>query len=654
MILGMKLEALQEKEKERTFMKKDNLILLTEYLRRNNTWVSADELASFLHTSTRTIRNYIQEINNQSSSQIPLIQSGAQGYRWHMENYLGQKIYSLSTSYEFPPIGREYYVIRKLLYNDCISVDTLLNILAISESTLEQDLSKIRAIIKGYHLSIHLKRNTFRLLGKEIDLRRLSIDCIKKSCRVELLTTRFVEIAFPHIKVKSIIPLLEECLGKYHLYLNGYNQGSLLLLVIIQLDRIIHQHSIIKEEFSIPCMEQYPDYYAAKEFSSILGKLFDCHYNNWETAYLMTLLISRTDYMLSENKLDIPAFDAFYELAVDSLAIGSRYLELDFSKDGFPHILTHFIMRMDVRQKMLLSTPNPLAPHLRSVHPLLMDISSKMMFRFSRAFSIGKPSDEVGTLALLLSDYLYERFPFESRLNCTLVCPSFFNLADKIAKQLQSSLNHVINIDKIVTTTDIEALSAKTDFIISVLPIKSNSHTVIISPMPNSGDYRHIMEEAHIIKEIRRREYLTAYLRAYLSPGLFSVDVPYKSKEAAIHDACRRLLEEGAVEDGFEEAVLEREKMDTTAFMDMVALPHVCSKLVKKNSLRIVLNHTPIPWGTQKAYMMILIALEEDLLVDFQHSYGLFVSKFSNPKIIMTLLKSTDYDSFMELIETEI
>lgn len=162
------------------------------------------------------------------------------------------------------------------------------------------------------------------------------------------------------------------------------------------------------------------------------------------------------------------------------------------------------------------------------------------------------------------------------------------------------------------------------------------------------------MEEAHIIKEIRRREYLTAYLRAYLSPGLFSVDVPYKSKEAAIHDACRRLLEEGAVEDGFEEAVLEREKMDTTAFMDMVALPHVCSKLVKKNSLRIVLNHTPIPWGTQKAYMMILIALEEDLLVDFQHSYGLFVSKFSNPKIIMTLLKSTDYDSFMELIETEI
>ncbi len=52
--------------------------------------------------------------------------------------------------------------------------------------------------------------------------------------------------------------------------------------------------------------------------------------------------------------------------------------------------------------------------------------------------------------------------------------------------------------------------------------------------------------------------------------------------------------------------------------------------------------------------MMILIALEEDLLVDFQHSYGLFVSKFSNPKIIMTLFKSTDYDSFMELIETEI
>ena len=635
-------------------MKKDNITLLKEYLQRNSYWVSADELASFLHTSTRTIRNYVKEVNSQSDSDIPRIQSAPQGYRWHMKNYPGQEIYSLNATFQYPPADREYYVIRKLVYDRCISTDALLDDLAVSESTLEQDLSKIRAIIKNYDLSLRLRRNMFSISGKETDLRRLSIDCIRKSCRVELVTMGFVEIAFPHIDVKSVLPLLKKFLEKHCLHLNGYNQGSLLLLVVVQLDRIKHAHSVAKDEFSVPDIERYPDYLAAKEFSAAMEQLFDCRYSDREIKYLTTLFISRTDDLMPERDSGIPIFSAFYDLAVDALRIGRRYLELDFSQDRFPLVLTHFIMRMDVRQKMLISEPNPLAPHLRNVHPLMMDIASEMMLQFGRVFPIASPSDEVGALALLLSDYLYGRFPFESRLSCTLVCPSFFTLAEKIAKQLTDRLDHVIQIEKIVTTTDIETLSSKTDLIISVLPVKSNSHTVIISPMPNSGDYRHIMEEAHMIKEMQRHKYLTAYLRAYLNPNLFEMDISYKSREDAIHDACLCMQEEGVVEEGFEEAVLERERMDTTVFMDMVALPHICSKLVKRNSLRVVLNHTPIPWGGQKAYMMILIALEKELLTDFQHAYGLFVSRFSNPKVIMSLLKATDYSSFMDIIETEL
>lgn len=635
-------------------MKRDNITLLKEYLRQNNSWISAEELASFLHTSTRTIRNYIREINHQSGSGAPWIQSALQGYRWRTENDPGETIYDLDISFGYTPVEREYYIIRKILYNNTISVDDLLNILAISESTLERDLLKIRRILKGYHLSLRLKQNVFSFCGKETDMRRLGMECIKKCCMVNLLTTKFTEMVFPHIDVKTIYSLLEKCLGKYHLQLNGYNQGSLLLLVVVQLGCIMHRHSIAKEEFSIPCIEQYPDYAAAEEVSAVLEELFDCSYNNWEVEYLAALFISKTENLSYDRGTDMPTFGTFYGLAADALKIAVRYLEIDFSQDGFPNVLAHFIMRMEVRQKMLFSEPNLLAPHLRRVHPLLMDIASEMMFRFSVILSVEKPSDEVGTLALLLSDYLYGRFPFESRLSCTLVCPAFFELADKIEEQLTRHLDHVIEIEKVVTTTEIENLSAKTDLIVSVLPIKSNFHTVVISPMPNSGDYRHIMEEAHIIKETRRHEYLTAYLRAYLSPRLFEMDAPFKSSEEAIHDACRRLQEEGAVEEGFEEAVLERERMDTTAFTDMVALPHVCSKLVKKNALRVVLNHTPVPWGNQKVYMMILIALEEDLLIDFQHSYGLFVSKFSNPKNIMSLLKADDYNSFINIIETEL
>ena len=51
---------------------------------------------------------------------------------------------------------------------------------------------------------------------------------------------------------------------------------------------------------------------------------------------------------------------------------------------------------------------------------------------------------------------------------------------------------------------------------------------------------------------------------------------------------------------------------------------------------------------------MVLIALEEELLPDFQEAYGLFVTRFSNPSAIMSLLKVKSYEDFMALIKEEI
>ncbi|WP_320930671.1 helix-turn-helix domain-containing protein [Hungatella sp.] len=43
-------------------MKRKNLELISKYLEEAKDWVTAEELAAALHTTTRTVRNYIQSL----------------------------------------------------------------------------------------------------------------------------------------------------------------------------------------------------------------------------------------------------------------------------------------------------------------------------------------------------------------------------------------------------------------------------------------------------------------------------------------------------------------------------------------------------------------------------------------------------------------
>lgn len=59
-------------------MKKDNLNQLKNLLSHAGGWMSASELASLLHVSSKTIRNYVKELNEKENLAI---ETSAKGYR---------------------------------------------------------------------------------------------------------------------------------------------------------------------------------------------------------------------------------------------------------------------------------------------------------------------------------------------------------------------------------------------------------------------------------------------------------------------------------------------------------------------------------------------------------------------------------------------
>ena len=64
-------------------MKQENLLQLSAYLADVGDYVSGEELAARFHMTTRTIRNYVAEINA-SAENMPFILTSRRGYRWNI------------------------------------------------------------------------------------------------------------------------------------------------------------------------------------------------------------------------------------------------------------------------------------------------------------------------------------------------------------------------------------------------------------------------------------------------------------------------------------------------------------------------------------------------------------------------------------------
>jgi len=96
--------------------------------------------------------------------------------------------------------------------------------------------------------------------------------------------------------------------------------------------------------------------------------------------------------------------------------------------------------------------------------------------------------------------------------------------------------------------------------------------------------------------------------------------------------------------------VLKRERIDSTAHFNMVAVPHSSSTSVVRNSICVVLNDKPFPWGKRRVNMVVMIAMDKTLNADFERFYDLFIRLFESKNTMKLLLASNNYDSFLNAI----
>lgn len=203
-------------------MKKENIEQLRVLLERSQDWISANELASLIHVSTKSIRNYMKEIEN--------VERGPKGYRIKrneiQENETERK--------------RSDQILTLLLKNrNGISLFDLSEKMYVSESTIQGDIQQLRTFLAPYHLKILSKNYIYKLKGEEKDIRKLIGRLMIHEQGNWFISFETLQQLYSQCDVKEMESFLIESAKQCGLLLNSYALRNLichLLIILIRLD----------------------------------------------------------------------------------------------------------------------------------------------------------------------------------------------------------------------------------------------------------------------------------------------------------------------------------------------------------------------------------------------------------------------------------
>lgn len=226
------------------------LLKLIEYLYQQSSPISCKELSQHFKVTTRTIQNYVKDINHISGDNA--IISSKSGY---MINKQKTDILLEKININIPDdnLSRCTYVLKKLLTQPTGSIDIfdLSDELFISYSTFRNVLSYTNNYLKKYNLKIISNNNLLHLQGNERDLRRLMSTIIYDEVSVNSFSLENLYEYFTFELVTKVINFLDSFSKTNGFTINHFTKMNLILHFCILIKRI--QNGNIEMNSSVNC-----------------------------------------------------------------------------------------------------------------------------------------------------------------------------------------------------------------------------------------------------------------------------------------------------------------------------------------------------------------------------------------------------------------
>jgi lichenan operon transcriptional antiterminator len=169
-----------------------------------------------------------------------------------------------------------------------------------------------------------------------------------------------------------------------------------------------------------------------------------------------------------------------------------------------------------------------------------------------------------------------------------------------------------------------------------------------VSPFPTEDDLERVRAEVARLRRGRRRARLPSTLSRTIGPDLFVRGVGGREREDVIRLLGERLIAAGVIDDAYVAGALERERMSSTAFTDLLAVPHAMTMSASRSAIAIAIDEHPVEWGDANVHVIALIAFAEGGRAEFQAMFDQFVEAFSEPENVRRLVRGAlDYPGLL-------
>ena len=220
----------------------ENKKRLLAHLLKTNDWVTSDELSILLSVSTRTVRNYVKQLNTTYKEYKPIF-SSSRGYKINKKNYYlilnsNDKYNTVET-----PQQRINFIRNKLItHPKGYNLFVLSSDLFVSEETILADINSLQAFFKNFNIAIK-KNNSmdFYLSGLERDKRKMIRYIVNNESSENFTPTKALAMFSMELnstEYNNIRNSIHKILNKNNLFVNDYALNNITLHLIVMVQRI--------------------------------------------------------------------------------------------------------------------------------------------------------------------------------------------------------------------------------------------------------------------------------------------------------------------------------------------------------------------------------------------------------------------------------
>lgn len=609
-----------------------------------NETLPQDELAQRLSVSTRTVRADITALNAlllPYGAQFMLIRGS--GYRLNVDDPTLYQTLAETTpkAQHIPRTAQDrinFLLIRFLTSAFSLKLEDLADEWFVSRATLQSDMVDVRERFQRYQLTLETRpRHGMKLFGSEVSIRACLTDLLWEHAQQGGLPLPADKGGLSAEGSARLARELQEILTRHHVRLTDEGERFIRLYSAVVVRRASEGYPLA--EFSAEDVAQNVRD-AARELVGMLQQLAGKALSAAEEEWLCVHLAARQVQDVDPGTISADDDEALVNYILRYINTQYNYNLLD---DAQLHadLLTH-IKTMITRVRYQIMIPNPLLDNIKQHYPMAWDMTLAAVSSWGKYTPYAISENEIGFLVLHIGVGLERHYNigYQRQPRVLLVCDTSNAMVRMIEATLQRKYPQ-LEIAATLSQREYELLEAVAeDFVISTVRIGEKDKPVVtIAPFPT--DYQ-LDQIGKLVLVDRTRPWM---LDKYFDEAHFRViDTPV-DRQTLFAELCQQLQEEGFVDAGFYDSVVEREAIVSTMLGDGIALPHALGLLAKKTVVYTVIAPNGMVWGDETAHIIFLLAISKSEYEEAMAIYDIFVT-FLRERAMARLAATGSFDEF--------